>query len=217
MKKLLTITLALFTLNSQAAEKRTAVAVAEFENKSAEVTCNRDGAKILWRSSWAQGMTETLVGNVARHGGFEVVERQQINDMYKDEFELINSDGAKTRERGKFKTADVRLIGAVTKFEFCAGKTGGSVDVGKIFGFGSLSVGAKGATAKVAVELRAVDVRTGTVLGSVKGEAMVTDRNFGIDSDLGFDFDTESNAALEDAAEQAVEKAFRRIARKIAS
>ncbi len=211
------IILTILAVTTFGIEAKTKVTVSKFENKTGNSNC-RNEEWAHWQRDLGSAFQEMLMTRLSEDSRVELLDRENINNMYEQEFKLVNSEEAQTREKGKFKSADIAFVGAVTEFEYCAEKNGASIDVGKIIGFGSVKVGGKGAAAKVRVDIRAVDVRTGAVLASVRGEGKTKEGGFGVDIDVGaldFDLDSAKQSPLGQASREAIEDAADKLLSKI--
>ena len=214
LKTFLMATTLVLTANAEAKIK---VTVSKFTDKTARSSCT-DEYREYWDRHLGIAFQEMMLTELMGIDSIEVLDRENIKNMHEQEFNLLNSEEAVTRERGKFKSADIAFVGAVTQFEFCAKKSGASIDVGKIIGFGSLKLGQKGSGAKVVVDIRAVDVRTGAVIASVKGIGVTNNDGYSLDLDVGgldFDLNTEKNSPLGKASTEAIENATDKLIGKL--
>ncbi len=217
MKTFKTIFISALAVMSFGVQAKTKVSVSKFENKVGDSNC-RDQHWDYWERNLGTAFQEMLMTKLTEDDRLELLDRENIKNMYEQEFNLVNSEEATTRERGKFKSADIAFVGAVTEFEFCNSKNGASVDVGKIIGFGSLKLGGKSASAKVAVDIRAVDVRTGAILASVRGEGKTKEGGLDIGLDIGaldFDLNSAKKSPLGKASREAIEEATDRLMNKL--
>lgn len=185
------------------------VSVTKFTNKAGASNCRYNW--IWWESNLGDGFSDMLANELVKSGKIELYERETIRDIYDGEHQLVNAEDDGTLEKGKFKKAKYTFVGTVTEFEYCASRTGGSVNVGAIAGlFGvpgpDVSVGLKGAKAHLAMTLRIIETRTGRVIQSIRSEADISDQKFEFDSSYG-DFSTQENSPMGRAAQLAIEKA----------
>ncbi len=172
MKRIWLVLAIVTTISAQAA--RVPISVTQFTNESAYVNNPEPGChyyNYFNPSRIGTALQERLIAELVRDGRFMVLERKTIHAIYSGEHQLINSQKTKQIERGKFQQARYTLVGVVKSFEWCSGGGGANVDVGRIIGIGSLSVGGKRSTATVEVEIRLIDTRTGEVIASESGSA----------------------------------------------
>jgi curli biogenesis system outer membrane secretion channel CsgG len=112
-------------------------------------------------ASFGSGLVEMLTTSLVESGHFQVFERAQLNDV-KNEIAIDNS-GLVSPETavkiGKIKGIEYIITGAVT--EFSNKKGGGGVSIGGV------SVGSKGGTSTITIDLRIIDTATGEILNVI--------------------------------------------------
>ena len=210
MKKLILTFIIGFTGSAQAA--RTAVSVHEFEDKAGDSQCRYDNT--WWYRHLGSAFKEMLTAELSKQADLEVLERQGIQSIYDNEHELVNSEKAKRPGKGKFKIARFVINGAVSDFEYCGSDTRAGVDVGRLAGIGSLRIGGAHGVAKVGVDIRIIDVETGSIIQSVHGKGEAKAMALNISSDIvGEDtaIRTRQNEPITKAARLAIADAVRQM------
>lgn len=214
---LLVLTSTLIFSASMAVAAPIGVSVTKFKDKTGASGCRYNWD--WWSSYLGDGFQDMLITELNKSPKLEVLERETIRDIYDNEQNLVNSEKEDTLARGHFKKARYTFVGAVTEFEYCAQKKNTSVNIGAVAGlFGvttpDVNVGFSGAKAKVTVDLRVIDTKTGRVVKSVQASELVEDSKFALDSEFG-GHEQEQNSPADRAARLAIEKAAREILRSI--
>lgn len=158
------------------------VAIQEIRDKSASSHGDSCGFYNMW-SRPGDAVRETLIDEMSSAKGFVLVEREDIDKIYSDEFRHENLDDSTKAESKKFIAAKYAISGVISEFEWCLSGQNQGIDVGGLLGIGELSVKHKSSNAHVAVNVRLIEVKTGKILGSFKGEGKVDDSGFGIEAD----------------------------------
>lgn len=189
--------------------KVTPVSVTQFKDKTGSSSCRHNW--IWWSAYLGDGFKDMLITELSKSDKLMVLERETIRDIYEDEHNLVNSENDGSLEKGQFKKARYTFVGAVTEFEYCAQKKKTSVNIGAVAGlFGvstpDINVGFGGSKAKVTVDLRVVDTKTGRVVRSIKSTETVEDSKYELDTELG-SHEQEKNSPADKAARLAIEKA----------
>jgi curli biogenesis system outer membrane secretion channel CsgG len=195
-----------------ASAARLPVSVHEFADKSGSSNC-RYGWE-WWGHNLGRAFKEMLVAELKTDDAFQVLERDKIESVYEKEHKLINSEKSQKPKAGKFKIAKYALVGALSEYEYCADKQGAGLDVGALIGIGSLKVGTKSASAKIAVDIRVIDVESGEVVKSARGEGKTEDSKLSLDSNISLGekrlnggIDSQKNSPLGKAARDAIKNA----------
>jgi curli biogenesis system outer membrane secretion channel CsgG len=194
------------------------VSVSAFENKSAtsyspDSSCHYWG----WFSNLGEAFGELLIESLHSYPKFEVLERQQIQRIYENEVDLVNSDD-KTLKKGGFKKARITFVGVVDGFEFCEGSTGGSLDVGSLLGLGNITPSVRKSQAAVSLLLRAIDTASGRVLATSRSKKTQSSTSLGLDfsvegvSAQGNDF---KQSMLGETIREAIDEATSELVRKL--
>lgn len=214
MLGVLLLLLLFLTLAKNAYASGVPVSVLKFENKVGASSCNQDW--YWWQDHLGTAFQDMLITELQKNSKFEVYERENINQMYANEHQLVNSQAEEKIETGKFKKAKYTFVGAVSGYEYCAQKTGGSVNVGmlaSLVGFGgvpSVNIGLSKANAKVIIDLRVIDTRTGRIVKSIKAEGEASRKNFKVAAEIG-DFGDAMETPVGEASRSAIEKATKEI------
>jgi len=186
------------------------ISVIAFDNKAPDNSCNYDYR--WWHDNMGTAFKEMLLTELKAYPQFEILERAEIGKIFEAEHRGINSEYAKKPRKGKFRSAKLVFAGAVTDFEFCETKTGGGLDVGRLLGVGSLSLGMHKVSAMVSVDVRVIDVETGRIVEAVQSNGSVTDHAIQIDTDnskIHGNLSTRSNSSAAKAARKAIKAAAR--------
>ncbi len=146
---------ACFSAEYKGPKKR--IAVMDFEDKS-----------IGSYTGLGSGMSEMLTTALHETGKFIVVERKAISDVLTEQdFGLTGRVRKETVSKvGDILGAQILIRGAVTEFEETKQSRGGAIS------FQGVSLGASGASAHVAVDIRMYDANTGVVLESHRSEGL---------------------------------------------
>ncbi len=172
------------------------IAVIDFENKAGVASKFRIGS----------GMAEMLTTALIKSNRFIVVERQAIQDVLTEQD--FGASGRTTQEAaarfGKLLNAQILVRGAVT--EFSRASTGG----GQAFRYKGFSLGMRGGTAHVAVNIRLYDSTTGQVLDSQRCEGSASSSGLSFaysESDWALGTSTFQATPLGKATQAAINKA----------
>ena len=122
-----------------------------------------------------QGIADMLVDELVNDGSFRVIERKRLQALLAEQ-NLSNSDRAEPNAKtvasiGKLLGVKYLIVGSVTKFgteDNSKSVSGGGFGAGR-FGLGR--VGTKSGKANVAITARIIDVTTGEIMASARGEA----------------------------------------------
>jgi curli biogenesis system outer membrane secretion channel CsgG len=153
-------------LDAQAAAQRPTVALLDFEFGTIQRwwSGNQDIGK---------GIADMIVDELVNDGSFRMIERKRIDALLAEQ-NFSNSEradpSAKTvAQLGKALGVKYLVVGSVTKFgtEESSKSVGGGVFGGK---FGVGKVGTAQGKAVVAITARIIDVTTGEIMASAKGE-----------------------------------------------
>ena len=198
---------------STMASAKTRVAVSTFKDKSADSRC-----KIRWfsRTQLGSGFQEQLITKLQETRRFAIQERTNLKKMYDEEHNLVNSDRRYSPRKNKFKAAHYSITGAVTAFELCEQGGGGDVDVGGLFGFKKtgLKLGGGVSKARVALDVRIVDVEKGEIVDSFVVEGTASSAKFKLKGDYKgsrFGSNAFGNTPLGEATREALAKAATKI------
>lgn len=216
MKELILITILLFTHLAfiGVGNAVTTVSVMSFKNKVGSMSCNQDW--YWWRDNLGQAFKEMLTTELTKNSKIEIYEREHINDIYEQEVNLINSENTEAIEKGNFKKAKYTFVGAVSSYEYCAEKNKGGVALGTLAALAGYASPAANflpelsfskATAKVVIDLRLIETRTGRILKSVRSEGVATRTNFKAQSEIG-SIDSAQETPVGEAARNAIEKSI---------
>jgi curli biogenesis system outer membrane secretion channel CsgG len=129
-----------------------------------------------WSGNWdiGQGFADMMVDELVNDGSFRVIERKRLQAILAEQ-NFSNSEradpSAKTvAQIGKALGVKYLIVGSVTKFgteqsnkSFSGGGFGGG-------GFGVGSVGTSKGKANVAITARVIDVTTGEIMASARGQ-----------------------------------------------
>lgn len=137
---------------------------------------------VLGSRDIGNGVSSMLINKLVNDGIYEVVERQMINTLLKEQnFSVSDRANPETAIKlGKLLSVDAIITGSVTQFGF--ENSSKNIDVGGVvdsvasnlpFGdyipFGGFGVGFHKSKAKVVIDARIIDCKTGIILGAVKG------------------------------------------------
>jgi curli biogenesis system outer membrane secretion channel CsgG len=189
---LLFATMQIFAQDLSALKKR--IAVIEFEDKAG------------YGHNVGRGVADMLVTSLVESKKFLVIERAELDEILKEQG--LGMSGAVTPQSaakvGQLLGIEMMLTGSVTEFGSKQDKVGGGI--GSIGGF---NIGVKTTSARVAVDVRMVDVNTGEInlAKSAEGEDSSTGLdNVGIE-DINFhNSSTWDNTQLGKASREAIEQ-----------
>lgn len=207
-----------FLISASSLSAKTRLAITEFKDKSGDTRCSL--RRYYRRNRLGKGMTEQLVSELVKAGRFKIQERQHLKKMYRQEHQLINASRKHAPQKNQFKAAHFSIAGAVTSFELCAGGIGGKVDVGKLFGFKKtgLKVGGGKSEAKVAIDIRVIDVETAEVFTSFTVEGKSTKMALALGGKYkgaAFDSGAFKNSPIGEATRDAIRNAVERLRSEI--
>lgn len=161
---LLTATVLTFPVNAQSS--RPSIAILSFDY----------GTIQRWWSGTqdiGEGISDLIVDELVNDGSFRVFERKRLNTLLAEQ-NFQDSDRidptAKLAKIGKMAGVKYVVAGSVTKFgteQSSKGVGGGGFGYG---GFGIGSVGTSKGKANVAITARIIDVETGEIMASAKGD-----------------------------------------------
>lgn len=194
------------------AEGKTRVAISKFKDKTGNGRCNLS----FWGNRLSQGFRDQIATALMKSRKVNVVERENLKNMYNEEHGLINADTSTLPTKNRFKAAHYSITGAVTQFELCSGGLKGKVDVGSLIGIknSGLKVGAGRASAKVAIDMRIIDTETGEVVMSFESTGKSSKVGFDIDGDYkgaNFSSDAFRSSPIGKATKIAIKKAVKKI------
>jgi curli biogenesis system outer membrane secretion channel CsgG len=163
---------ALMVSSAQAASKKESprVSIQEIQNKAARST---DSARCDYGYLWStpgEAMRELLTDELSKLGGIDLLERENIENIYQQEIKHENLNRSSTVKQKKFLGAKYAIAGTLSEFEWCMSSSGGSVNIGGLLGIGDLELGSKQSKAHVAATLRLIDVETGKIIKTVNSE-----------------------------------------------
>jgi len=193
------------------------VSVLSFKNKTGSMSCSQDW--FWWQDHLGSAFQDMLLTELGKDSRFELLERENIRELNDQEVELINSESSKHKiEKGHFSKAKFSIIGAVSSYEYCADKKKIGVGVSALSGFlgatglvGAVAdtvneVGISNAKAKIVIDVRVVDTKTGRIIKTVRAEGTAQRSNFVVDSTLA-SFEDAQKTPVGEAARMAIEKA----------
>ncbi len=129
-----------------------------------------------WSGNWdiGQGIADMIVDELVNDGSFRVIERKRLQAILAEQ-NFSNSEradpSAKTvAQLGKALGVKYLIVGSVTKFgtEQNSKSVGGGAFGGGKYGLGS--VGTSQGKASVAITARVIDVTTGEIMASARGQ-----------------------------------------------
>jgi curli biogenesis system outer membrane secretion channel CsgG len=173
------LTLALLTI--AAALLMTAPAAAQTTRPTVAVLSFEYGTvQHWWSGTWdiGEGISDMIVDELVNDGSFRVIERKRLDAILAEqnfsEQNFSNSEradpSAKTLAQiGKVLGVKYLVVGSVTKFKTeQSNKSFSGGGYGSAFGVGS--VGTSKGKANVAITVRVIDVTTGEIMASAKGD-----------------------------------------------
>jgi curli biogenesis system outer membrane secretion channel CsgG len=165
---LLALALCAWALPASAQQSRPTVALLDFDF----------GTVQQWWSGnqdIGQGIADMIVDELANDGSFRVIERKRLQALLAEQ-EFSNSERADPSAKavaqlGKALGVKYLIVGSVTKFG--TEESNKSVGAGAFGGgkFGLGRVGTSKGKANVAITARVIDVTTGEIMASARGEA----------------------------------------------
>ena len=139
------------------------IVVADFENKMS-------GAS-QYRAEYGRGMTDMMKTALFQSNRYILLEREKLR--------AVEAERARRKTAAKLEDADIVITAAITGFD--PGQSGGAGGVGG--NLGGLIGGVAGSfkTARIAMDLRVIDVDTGRVIAatSVEGKSTGVGGNLG--------------------------------------
>ncbi|MCI0428391.1 MAG: CsgG/HfaB family protein [Nitrospiraceae bacterium] len=187
------------------------MAVAVFEDK----TVNPG----LYRAEFGRGLSDMLTTALFQTARFIVLEREKLQAVLAEQ--NLGTTGRFKREGppiGELERADIMVYAAITGFD--PGVAGGSAGVGQLPGaVGSLLGGLAGSyrQARVAMDLRLIETRTGRLLAATSAEGTATSfaGDIGLTgTKLGVGLDGFAKTPMESAIREMIQKAVDFVAAK---
>lgn len=152
------------------------IAVVNFEDKTADHWYKYDLGK---------GMADMLVTDLVKSNNFVVIEREMLDKIMSEQQLSMSGALAPTAvsKIGKLLGVNIIVTGGVTEFGVAegGGRVGGWV-LGQATGGLVSGVGVKTYTARVAVDVRMIDVTTGQILAAETANAQESDSKVNFDS-----------------------------------
>lgn len=163
--------------------KEPRIAIQEIHDRSATSARDACGSYGVW-STPGDAVRELLIDELLKIGGVTLVEREKLSSIYENEMKQENLDETTVVEKKRFIAANLAVAGALSEFEWCISGGEDGLNVGDLFGINELSVKHKDSKAHVAMDLRLIDVKTGRIIKTVKGEGRVEDSGYSFDLDV---------------------------------
>ena len=195
-----------------------------YQGNKARITVGKFKAKATKCSShMANGIGEMLSTALTNSDNFIVLASKEEVDELVDEIDLGESgyvEEGRGPQKGLMEGADILITGAITTFEPNAGGGGGLLGGVKKKAFGA--VGASSKKAKMAMEVKLIDIRTRRIIKAKTVKAETKHWKAGIlggvmvqDVPLAGGMGVYSNEPMEDAARAALSKAIELIDKEI--
>ncbi len=188
---------------------RIPISVTSFRNKSAathDVRCH----DWFWFSDLGSSFMELTIDELTNYKRFTVLERENINNLYENEVNLINSGKTDAIEKGKFIKANYTIAGVVNSFEYCSGKTNVGAAI-NLFSSSLLGAAYDHEEATVEVTLRLIDTKSGKILSSNKASGKQSRNSMagmGEMKNFKVGVGNYSQSALSDAIREAIDEAL---------
>lgn len=210
-----------FALSAHAAEHEQArISVTRFRQEVDHIV---DGCR-GWDFTIQDQLRTELERGLSRNG-LKVLERQNIRDIYSDEYELPNLNQKTKPKTGKFLSAKYTVTGGITELGICEESSGNGIQLGGIvslLGGPPVDFGASHhkSTSKVKVISQLVSVETGEILHSFEGASEINDSSFGVSGGamgIGAGHQSRSQPPIEQATNKAIQNVSKQIAEYIYS
>lgn len=147
------------------------MSVIDFQNKSARTHNLGENCRGPWwydSADLGNAFHELTLDELSNYQSVTVLERKTIDDIRDKELRLNGGRHEPTR----FTAADYTIAGTVDSFEYCSG--GGAGRIASQLSQSFLGVGGDQETAKVAVSLRLIEIKTGKIVAASRGEGKQT-------------------------------------------
>jgi curli biogenesis system outer membrane secretion channel CsgG len=133
-----------------------------------------------WDGNWdiGKGIADLVVDELVNDGSYRMIERKKLQDMLAEQ-DFSNSDradpsAAQVAKVGKMLGVKYMVVGSITKFgteQSSKGVNAGGWGGGK---YGVGKVGTQKGKASVAITARIIEISTGEIIASAKGEGVST-------------------------------------------
>ncbi len=216
MKSYKTLIAGLILTTSLMASPR--VSVSEFKDETAH--WNSGCKKYEW-GAYYMGQLKSALERELSKKNVRILERQNINKMYIDEYKMENLNEGSKQKTKQFLAAEYAVIGALTEMGVCEEESDSGVSLGNVVSLlggphTELDVDAKLSVSRTKMIAKVVSVRTGEVIKSFESEASDTDTGIGGTAKVmgigghhnkrtNKPYEKIANAALKDLAEQIAE------------
>jgi curli biogenesis system outer membrane secretion channel CsgG len=214
-------------MSATATQAAVPVSVMSFKNTVGDLVCEQDW--FWWRDHLGTAFQDMLLTELAKNEQIALLERENIQDLNDLEVDLVNSTHSTHEiEKGHFTKAKYTIAGAVTGYEYCADNKKTNVNVAAIAGFLGIdgdagtvadtinNVRIAKAHAKVIIDLRVIETRTGRIIKTITAEGKAERSNFKIDSELA-SYQDAKETPVGEAARLAIQKASVQIGPAIVS
>ena len=174
MKKILLLVLmGLIFVNPAFASNKKRIAVIDFSDEAV-------GQHSGWHNP-GHGMADMLVTVLTKSGKFTMIERQKLDQIMKEQnLGMSGAINAQTAAKvGQLLGVQYIVTGSITEFGIKESKLGVG-NLGSILPFGG-GVDTKTNTARVACDVRLIDVSTGEIIKSEKGEGEESSTGVNVD------------------------------------
>jgi len=195
------------------------VSVTAFTNKS---STSGDSGESCHSWAWfgnelGTAFSDILIENLKKNPKIEVYERENLNTIYENEVDLVNSNDQSIK-RGEFKKAKITFIGVVDGFEYCEEGSKIAVNIGSLFGIGDIVPAIKTSNATVSVLVRAIETQTGKVIVTARSKKEQKKNSLGLFVSVGgFDFGGTSfkQSALNETIQETLKDVSQQLLEKI--
>jgi curli biogenesis system outer membrane secretion channel CsgG len=214
MKKLIGILL-FVSLSLSAAP---VISVVQFKNKIEKSS----GNCMNYQSVSLGQLRIELERNLSKRG-IRVVERHNLNKIYKGEFEHPNLDDSTKSKRKKFIAARYTISGELTEAAFCETRSSSGISIGGLISRVSgvdvdLDLKRRKVSGSFKIAAKLISVETGEIVGTFEGNNSVTDSKFSGNVGIfgvGVDADKSTNKAIEKHVNLAIKDLAEKISSKI--
>ena len=188
------------------------ISITSFKNKAAQSGNDRCHDWAWFESDLGSAFQELAIDELMNYKRFNVLERENIHQIYENEVDLVNSSKTAPIEKGQFIKAKYTISGVVNSFEYCAGRSALGAMATGLLSSSILGAGFNQESSTVEVTLRLIDTRTGKIIASKKGTGKQTKtmilgsaemRGFG--AGLGNYSKTSLSAAIQDAIQNSLQ------------
>ena len=205
---------------SEAAEpaRATRISVTRFNQQVDHITESCHG----WEFN-GQNQLKTELESELSNRGLDVLERENIRQIYNDEYELPNMKESSVPKRKQFLSAQYTITGGIVELGVCEESSGSGVQLGGIISLlggppADLNLRKHSGTSKAKLVARLISTQTGEVLKSFEAQSEISDGGYSVEGGvmgIGAGHHSKTVAPIERASNDAIRDLSMQIAQYV--